>query len=1058
MGQLDVLKFLHFKGADLFRLDENSESGVHWAARQGHRDIIEFLHQHGLSISTPNKAGDTPMHLAAKQGHVKTVEYLCQHSTDVNQINEDGETSLHLAVMRGHLDVVRSLINASSNPDIADKHGCTALHWALRRHHSAIAIMLLQYGCNIDTVDHVGEAPIHIVSREGLLSMAQTLCAFGCKVEIPNKLGQYPLHLAARSGHMELVRCLCLAGCDVELRNKDGITAEISALAQGFNEMANLLNKLRNVHLREEYISQLIPSTKPISKIKLKMFGHSGVGKSTFIDSLKCGYFVSWFRRSVGSMSPKNTRNKKNDSMSQSVIELNSSGTNNLQFETNYEIYTHGIDVQQLNISGIGEISLWEFSGHEPYYMIYDNFIGNTNCLHLVFFSLSDPYDTQVQQVQFWLSFLQSRIPVHEPLGFGGKSGKAARVALVATHADSSSCHRVSATGEYVSSEATSVLRTMQLKFAKIFDLHETVFVLDAHVVGSPALKALKNYVAHHKNKVTQGLPKSTGFLEGVCSHLSTTWRKSRCCFPVMSWKEFIDLVHSEVNPLAGEEHMKELIQQLQIMGEVVYIACENDDVVVLDPTWLCVTILGFLLSQENLEQSRVTGIYSGDDIQLLYPEADGQKLLKILEAFQLCTECETEGEIEYEFPRFNLVESVEGLWNASQYTVYGGVRLCCQHKYLMTTLFSRLQVNLRRAIKENGDPDCYLYQWYHGSKYSSGLLEGLITFTDDETAYEIKVRGPATLKPECFFFLEDLLTIAEQMFSDVCPGAIMERHYLSCAQLKSHSKNVYAYSPAIIINALVQDGVYSTVTNKITGANETLLNIIFFGAAEVLMFSHRSSLPEIPSLNFQNIALNKPRMPHSLTSPSLALHNQQINMNNQKLSQRRKSLPSTITSPTNNKTQSSPCQILQDFYSKLSQRRESSPAILHDQNPVVVLVSDLHASQLPLLSCQCLCAILDTPDSMGRDWCMLGVLLGMTDKLPKLDPGDNPAFSPTACIMSEWMKRPDTTLGQLLRRLLELERTDAIETLMPTLPLFRVTPVCLKHNFMDLNVNANYD
>ncbi|GBN38940.1 Death-associated protein kinase dapk-1 [Araneus ventricosus] len=906
----------------------------------------------------------------------------------------DGETALHLAAMRGHLDVVRCLIDASANPDIADKHGCTALHWALRRHHSAIAIMLLQYGCNIDTVDHVGEAPIHIVSREGLLSMAQTLCAFGCKVEIPNKLGQYPLHLAARSGHMELVRCLCLAGCDVELRNKDGITAEISALAQGFNEMANLLNKLRNVHLREEYISQLIPSTKPISKIKLKLFGHSGVGKSTFIDSLKCGYFVSWFRRSVGSMSPKNTRNKKSDSMSQSVIELNSSGTNNLQFETNYETYTHGIDVQQLNISGIGEISLWEFSGHEPYYMIYDNFIGNTNCLHLVFFSLSDPYDTQVQQVQFWLSFLQSRIPVHEPLGFGGKSGKAARIALVATHADSSSCHRVAATGEYVSSEATSVLRTMQLKFGKIFDLHETVFVLDAHVVGSPALKALKNYVAHHKDKVTQGLPKSTGFLEGVCSHLATTWRKSRCCFPVMSWKEFIDLVHSEVNPLAGEEHMKELIQQLQIMGEAVYLACENDDVVILDPTWLCVTILGFLLSQENLEQSRVTGIYSGDDIQLLYPEADGQKLLK---------------------------------------------------------------VNLRRAIKENGDPECDLYQWYYGSKYSSGLLEGLVTLTDDETAYEIKVRGPATLKPECFFFLEDLISIAEQMFSDVCPGAILGRHYLSCAQLKSHSKNVYTYSPATIINALVQDGVYSTVTNQVTGANETLLNIIFFGAAEVLMFSHRSSSPEIPSLNFQNAALNKPRMPHSQTSPSLALHNQHSN-SNQKLSQRRKSLPPTITSSTSNKTQSSPCQILQDFYSKLSQRRESSPAILHDQNPVVVLVSDLHASQLPLLSCQCLCAILDTPDSMGRDWCMLGVLLGMTDKLPKLDPGDNPAFSPTACIMSEWMKRPDTTLGQLLRRLLELERTDAIETLMPTLPMFRVTPVCFKHNFMDCNVNTDYD
>ncbi|KFM77948.1 Death-associated protein kinase 1, partial [Stegodyphus mimosarum] len=167
--------------------------------------------------------------------------------------------------------------------------------------------MLLQDGCNIDIVDNLGEAPIHIAAREGLLPMAQTLCAFGCKVEIPNKAGQYPLHLAARNGHTELVRCLCLAGCDVELKNKDGITAEITALAQGYNKMADLLNNLRNVHLKEEYISQLIPSTRPIPKIKIKLFGHSGVGKSTFVESIKCGYFTSWFRRSVGSMSPKAT-------------------------------------------------------------------------------------------------------------------------------------------------------------------------------------------------------------------------------------------------------------------------------------------------------------------------------------------------------------------------------------------------------------------------------------------------------------------------------------------------------------------------------------------------------------------------------------------------------------------------------------------------------------------------------------------------------------------------------------------------------------------------------
>ena len=48
----------------------------------------------------------------------------------------------------------------------------------------------------------------------------------------------------------------------------------------------------------DEYIEQLIPQTTPIGKIKVKVFGHSGVGKTTLIESLRSGYFSGFFRRS----------------------------------------------------------------------------------------------------------------------------------------------------------------------------------------------------------------------------------------------------------------------------------------------------------------------------------------------------------------------------------------------------------------------------------------------------------------------------------------------------------------------------------------------------------------------------------------------------------------------------------------------------------------------------------------------------------------------------------------------------------------------------------------
>lgn len=67
---------------------------------------------------------------------------------------------------------------------------------------------------------------------------------------------------------------------------------------------------------------------------------------------------------------------------------------------------------------------------------------------------------------------------------------------------------------------------------------------------------------------LSQGVPTWTGFLEGVVNWLPSV-RRNLAAFPVVPCFTFVDLVRCNVNPLAGEEHMKELIQQLQLMGEV---------------------------------------------------------------------------------------------------------------------------------------------------------------------------------------------------------------------------------------------------------------------------------------------------------------------------------------------------------------------------------------------------------------------------------------------------------------------------------------------------------
>lgn len=76
--------------------------------------------------------------------------------------------------------------------------------------------------------------------------------------------------------------------------------------------------------------------------------------------------------------------------------------------------------------------------------------------------------------------------------------------------------------------------------------------------------------------------------------------------------------------------------------------------------------------------------------------------------------------------------------------------------------------MELRRTVVSYCDSDSDLYQWFRGSKLCSGLIESLITLesvdTDQAECVEIKVRGPTNTGTICFFFIEEILGIIDQV------------------------------------------------------------------------------------------------------------------------------------------------------------------------------------------------------------------------------------------------------------------------------------------------------
>jgi ankyrin repeat protein len=69
-GHLDVVKYFHKKGIDIFA---NDNMPILWAAESGHLEILKYLHENGADIFAQDNYA---IRWASKCGHSEVVQYL----------------------------------------------------------------------------------------------------------------------------------------------------------------------------------------------------------------------------------------------------------------------------------------------------------------------------------------------------------------------------------------------------------------------------------------------------------------------------------------------------------------------------------------------------------------------------------------------------------------------------------------------------------------------------------------------------------------------------------------------------------------------------------------------------------------------------------------------------------------------------------------------------------------------------------------------------------------------------------------------------------------------
>ncbi|WP_425385027.1 ankyrin repeat domain-containing protein [Wolbachia endosymbiont (group B) of Schoenobius gigantella] len=245
-GHLEVAEFLVKKGADINAADKGpyGKKSIHVAAENNSKDIIEFFLSKGVSINDTDKQGYTPLHYAAWRGRLEVAKFLIEEYANSIFKYNNGSTLPCNASLGNHLDIIKCSMGEKNILEIRDNSGRVPLHCAASNGKLDIVKYFIdEEKVDVNVKDNNDDTPLHLAT--GYLDVVKYLISKGANINAKCKAGKTPLDIAAYQKLSDVVEYLKQTQLDLDKK------LLIAAKGGDLNKAIDLISKGANVNVKD---------------------------------------------------------------------------------------------------------------------------------------------------------------------------------------------------------------------------------------------------------------------------------------------------------------------------------------------------------------------------------------------------------------------------------------------------------------------------------------------------------------------------------------------------------------------------------------------------------------------------------------------------------------------------------------------------------------------------------------------------------------------------------------------------------------------------------------